>query len=1011
MLLIFILFGLMNHSWGSSLVEKTYALKCPLIKGCRPTCAVPNPQNCPAVERVKVNIEGCQCQDGYILSEEGGKCIRIEDCPQDIGCNGDPHAVVKYRPAACPSTCSNPDNVNCKRLSISIGCQCAFGYIKSASDGKCIPVDQCPGGDPCGPNGTFVYCGFRCPNQYCPQDDSPFQIACKPGRDCPPGCGCKINYKRLSYDDDRCILASECPPVECTRPNEVWSSCPSDCLAENCENVNDPFTVCNTLLLNCQPKCVCADGYYRNSSGICIPGKECEGYNPCLSRCAPTCADPNPQNCGKEFNNNCCQDGYILSERNGTCIRINQCPNGCNGDPNAVAKQCPAIRPPTCKDPKGANTLEACLSYGCGCAPGYIKSETDGNCILPSQCPGGDPCGPNGTFVPCAFGCPDQYCPRNDNRFKVACMPPYPCPSGCACKSNHKRLSYNDNRCISTLDCPPVNCTRPNEVWSPCPSNCRSEDCRNVNDEPRFCIALATNCQPKCICANGYFRNGSGICVPAKECDGYNPCLSSCAPTCAEPNPSCGKSTVTQKNDCCAEGYVLSERNGKCIRIEECPNGCNGDPNAVVKRCPALTPATCKDPKSINPQEECLSLGCECAPGYIKSETNGQCILADECPGGNPCGPNGTFVQCAFRCPDQYCPRTDSPFQVACLPPLNCPAGCTCKSNHKRLSSSDDRCILAPDCPQVKCTRKNEVWSPCPSNCRSEDCRNVNDEPRFCIALAGNCRPRCICIEGYYRNSMGVCVPADQCEGYNPCLSECAPTCDNPNPLNCDSYVKNSCCRQGYILSERRGKCIKIEECPTNVGCNGDPNAVVRTCPTPCPSTCDQPNAFPCKKMCLDVGCQCADGYLQLEAGGKCVLPDECPVGNPCGKNATFMPCRSDCPSTYCPVDDSRAVEDCNVPNPCLSGCVCRVNHRRLRRGDDQCIVSSDCPPVKCTRQNEEWSSCPSACLQESCEDAGKKPITCNTLLLNCQPRCVCCKGYYRNDTDICVSEKECACQ
>lgn len=65
-------------------------------------------------------------------------------------------------------------------------------------------------GNPCGDNGTFTECAFRCPNQFCPEDDSQVKVACKPGRPCPSGCGCKPYYLRKSYDDDTCILASDC---------------------------------------------------------------------------------------------------------------------------------------------------------------------------------------------------------------------------------------------------------------------------------------------------------------------------------------------------------------------------------------------------------------------------------------------------------------------------------------------------------------------------------------------------------------------------------------------------------------------------------------------------------------------------------------------------------------------------------------------------------------------------------------------------------------------------------
>lgn len=53
---------------------------CDVPDECKRTCAVPNPENCDNT-RPEENIDGCSCKSGYVLSEIGGKCIPIEDCP------------------------------------------------------------------------------------------------------------------------------------------------------------------------------------------------------------------------------------------------------------------------------------------------------------------------------------------------------------------------------------------------------------------------------------------------------------------------------------------------------------------------------------------------------------------------------------------------------------------------------------------------------------------------------------------------------------------------------------------------------------------------------------------------------------------------------------------------------------------------------------------------------------------------------------------------------------------
>ncbi|CAG5046268.1 unnamed protein product [Parnassius apollo] len=131
------------------------------------------------------------------------------------------------------------------------------------------------GGNPCGMNATFRTCNNRCSYNYCPVDDSPPDFSCEPPSPCPSGCVCNLNYRKKSIKDENCILASECPPVDCTRPNEIWSNCPSDCLREDCENAYEEPTVCNTLVLNCQPRCICKPNTFRDKNKICIPVEQC----------------------------------------------------------------------------------------------------------------------------------------------------------------------------------------------------------------------------------------------------------------------------------------------------------------------------------------------------------------------------------------------------------------------------------------------------------------------------------------------------------------------------------------------------------------------------------------------------------------------------------------------------------------------------------------------------------------------------------------------------------------
>ncbi|KAL4707319.1 hypothetical protein ACJJTC_019857, partial [Scirpophaga incertulas] len=1058
---------------------------------------------------------------GYYISPNG-TCVLPEECPTDPPCDNDPNQRFSACASPCQPTCDFPVPA-CNRTCHSPGCECLPGFLRN--DYKCIPLKSCPGASQCKANEEFSSCKAECPNDYCPVNDSRGIIACDPSYPCPSGCTCKYGYLRKSETEPICIKATNCPPVKCTRPNEVWSPRVPKCLVERCEDLDDPSQACYSPYRDIMPRCICKKGYYRNSEDICVPKSQCPSQCSVAARCRPTCAVPNPTNCPVVLNkptenvDGCqCKQGYILSETNGRCIKIEECPqDSCNGDPNAIVKACPWACDPTCARPGMANCEKLCKPVGCQCKPGYIRSSEDGSCILADDCPGGNPCGANSSFTECAFDCPNDYCPNEDNWPKMAvCDAPRDCKPGCRCNLNYRMLNRNDERCIFIAECPPVKCKGKNEKFAFCPNICHNERCEDVNEDEKVCPTLIFLCNPKCICKSNFYRNSAGHCVPAKNCAGYNPCMSRCAPTCDTetgitlsycstpdngcckkgyilnkrggkcikikdcPRPKCNgpneiwssektkcngdycrsvddpavpcpslsekpvkcvcadnyyrnerasrcsvpprcRQTCTNPNpdNCpivlnaaaenvdgceCQEGYILNETNGRCIKIEECPqNGCNGDPNAIVKACPWACEPTCARPGMANCEKLCMPVGCQCKPGYIRSSEDGSCILADDCPGGNPCGVNGTFAECGFRCPNQYCPKDDR--RLICKPPRDCKPGCVCKFNHRRLSRTDDRCILTTDCPPGSCRQPNEKWGSCPNVCLNEKCQDVNDAEKICPTLILNCDPKCVCKSGYYRNSTNYCVPAQSCAGYNPCMSRCAPTCEYPNPPNCDT-LDNGCCQEGYILNKRGGECIRINQCPLS-SCNGDPNARVKQCPQPCPSTCSQPNEIDCKQSCKDVGCECSPGFILSEDGGGCIKPTECPGGNPCKENEQFVPCTFSCPDQFCPRNEFQVA--CMPPLRCHSGCTCKRGYLKSTT-DRECIAISDCPPVNCTRPNEIWSTLKTRCTAEFCKDVDQPAIPCDSLGQNVgRPRCVCIDNYYRNNKNgACVPADEC---
>ncbi|RVE40575.1 hypothetical protein evm_014776 [Chilo suppressalis] len=139
----------------------------------------------------------------------------------------------------------------------------------------------------------------------------------------------------------------------------------------------------------------------------------------------------------------------------------------------------------------------------------------------PSDCESqGEPkCPANEQFVNCKVECPNSYCPVRDGRGILICDPPRPCPSGCTCKAGYLRKSRQEPYCIEASTCPPVNCTRPNEIWNPSPPNCLRERCADAFKPQEPCDRPYRDYVPKCVCQYGYYRNESDICVPLHECN------------------------------------------------------------------------------------------------------------------------------------------------------------------------------------------------------------------------------------------------------------------------------------------------------------------------------------------------------------------------------------------------------------------------------------------------------------------------------------------------------------
>lgn len=179
--------------------------------------------------------------------------------------------------------------------------------------------------------------------------------------------------------------------------------------------------------------------------------------------------------------------------------------------------------------------------------------------------------------------------------------------------------------------------------------------------------------------------------------------------------------------------------------------------------------------------KDCKPPGCYCNPGYVFDEHN-NCILESDCPettiemvtlshdvleeGTKNCPTNFTYLECG-TC-DESC---DGPgiCTMECKTP-----GCYCVID--AAYDSNKNCILKKDCPNgdndtigkmtsdvendqalKEMCKENEEWNSCGNICES----SCGDIKVVCPAVCGP--GKCTCVQGFVRNSEGVCISQDSC--------------------------------------------------------------------------------------------------------------------------------------------------------------------------------------------------------------------------------------------------------
>ncbi|XP_072397639.1 zonadhesin-like isoform X2 [Diabrotica undecimpunctata] len=225
---------------------------------------------------------------------------------------------------------------------------------------------------------------------------------------CPAVCQqrCECDSKNGLIRDQisgQCVLIEKCPGCS---PGEIWNECASCNPDPTCQNSTVQIPkICADI---CYPRCECdvKAGFIRDEiSGQCIPREKCSGmcwcgplevFNECASPCIPerTCQHQfpvGPDRCILPCEQRCECDknkGLIRDEESGNCIDIGKCEDRCGRNQFFGCRPC--CPESTCDNPKPISCIRPCpllCINECLCKEGYVRNTSNGQCVLPRECP------------------------------------------------------------------------------------------------------------------------------------------------------------------------------------------------------------------------------------------------------------------------------------------------------------------------------------------------------------------------------------------------------------------------------------------------------------------------------------------------------------------------------------------------------------------------------------------------------------------------------------------------
>lgn len=272
------------------------------------------------------------------------------------------------------------------------------------------------------------------------------------------------------------------------------------------------------------------------------------------------------------------------------------------------------------------------------------------------------------------------------------------------------------------------------------------------------------------------------------------------------------------------------------------------------------------------------------------------------------------------------------------------------------------------------CCSQNEAPRDCVNICTKRHCSTKDNPPQCKIAYPAE--KICDCIDGFWCDLCGICVPENQCnktceyeqqpncafnETFEGCfIPERERTCKNyqiklPPQSPGELCVINTChCKDNFVLNEN-GDCVHFTDSDkkfkksNSIICRGPYEEVVKVYRESQARNCTKRWFTECEiqnERVKPYRCDCIKGFLR-NSGGKCVRKENCKIKysrrctDPCPRNKyEIASCLNMCNEHTCKYWEriSLCLRDCII------GCNCIEGYRKDDSG--QCRPEEYCLPL-----------------------------------------------------------------